>query len=132
LKKRKENKELLPRMNPMEERRQSNHLFVEAAPVWYSQNGKVNSMWLSACKEERTLTSHLMERIADSCGHGVPLMRYEGDRSQIPAWADNRLRKQGPDALVQYQAEKNLTSIDGLAGLDTTLLDISNTPVDRP
>jgi Pyridoxamine 5'-phosphate oxidase len=73
-----------------------------------------------------------VERIADSCGHGVPLMRYEGDRSQIPAWADNRLRKQGADALVQYQAEKNLTSIDSLPGLDTALLDISNTPVDRP
>ncbi len=50
----------------MEERRQSNHLFVEAVPVWYSQNGKVNPKWLSACKEERTLTSHLMEGIADS------------------------------------------------------------------
>ena len=63
--KRKEKKALLPRMNPMEERRQSNHLFVEAIPVWYSQNGKVNPMWLSACKEERNLTSDLMERIGD-------------------------------------------------------------------
>ncbi len=49
----------------MEERRQSNHLFVEAVPVWYGQNGKVNPMWLSACEAERTLTSHLMEGIAD-------------------------------------------------------------------
>ena len=55
-------------MNPpgAGERRQINHLFVEAVPVWYSQNGKVNPEWLSACKEERILTSHLMERIADS------------------------------------------------------------------
>jgi group II intron reverse transcriptase/maturase len=65
LQKRKEKKVLLPRMNPMEERRQSNHLSVEAVPVWYSQNGKVNPMWLSACKTERNLTSHLMEQIAD-------------------------------------------------------------------
>ena len=65
LKKRKEKKGLLPRMNPMEERRQSNHLFVEGVPVWYSQNGRVKSEWLSACKEERTLTGHLMERICD-------------------------------------------------------------------
>ncbi len=73
-----------------------------------------------------------VERIADSCGHGVPLMRYEGERTQIPAWADNRLRKQGPDALVQYQAEKNLVSIDDLPGLDPALLTTLNTPVDRP
>ena len=72
-----------------------------------------------------------VERIADSCGHGVPLMRYEGERSQIPAWADNRLRKHGPDALVQYQTEKNLVSIDDLPGLDPSLLTTSSTPVDR-
>lgn len=73
-----------------------------------------------------------VERIADSCGHGVPLMRYEGDRTQIPAWADNRLRKGGPDALVQYQAEKNVTSIDELPGLDRAMLIAPNTPVDHP
>jgi hypothetical protein len=72
-----------------------------------------------------------VERIADSCGHGVPLMRYEGERPQLPAWADNRLRKHGPDALVHYQAEKNLTSIDGLPGLDPSLQATSSTPVDR-
>lgn len=73
-----------------------------------------------------------VERIADSCGHGVPLMRYEGERTQIPAWADNRLRKHGPDALVQYQCEKNLISIDDLPGLDPVLLAATNTPADRP
>jgi hypothetical protein len=62
-----------------------------------------------------------VERIADSCGYGVPLMRYEGDRSQLPAWAENRLRKHGRDALIQYQAENNVTSIDHLGGLDPDL-----------
>lgn len=66
MKKRKRDKEVLvPRMNPMEERGQGNHLFVEAIPVWYSRNGQVNSDWLSACKEERNLTENLMEQIAD-------------------------------------------------------------------
>ncbi len=65
MKKRKDKKALPPRMNPMEERRQSNHLFAEAVPVWYSQSGQVSSTWLSACKEERNLTKHLMEAIAD-------------------------------------------------------------------
>jgi hypothetical protein len=72
-----------------------------------------------------------VERIADSCGHGVPLMSYESERTQIPAWADNRIRKQGPNALVQYQTEKNSTSIDDLPGLDPGLLAGSNTPIDR-
>lgn len=45
-----------PRMNPMEERGQGNHLFVEGVPVRYTQNGRVHPEWLSACEEERNLT----------------------------------------------------------------------------
>ena len=57
---------MLPlRMNPMEERGQCNSLFVETVPVRYSQNGQVNSAWLSACKQERNLTTHLLERVID-------------------------------------------------------------------
>jgi RNA-directed DNA polymerase len=52
-------------MNPMEERRTDNHLFSEEISVCYVQSGKVNPAWLSACKEERNLTKHLMEQIAD-------------------------------------------------------------------
>lgn len=48
-----------------EERGQSNRLFVEAGPVWYSRNGRVNPEWLSACEKERNLTRCLMEQIAD-------------------------------------------------------------------
>jgi group II intron reverse transcriptase/maturase len=48
----------------MEERGQSNRLFVEGIPVWYARNGRVNTEWLSACREERNLTKHLMEQIA--------------------------------------------------------------------
>ena len=53
------------RMNPMEERGTGSRLFAEGVPVWYSQSGKVNPQWLSACKEERNLTGNLMEQIAD-------------------------------------------------------------------
>ncbi len=66
-------------MNPMEERRQSNHLFVEAVPVWYSQSCQVNSTWLSACKEERSLTKHLMEYIADPLNVTKALRRVESN-----------------------------------------------------
>lgn len=49
----------------MEERGGCNRLFVEGIPVWYTRSGRVNPDWLSACEEERNLTKHLMEQIAD-------------------------------------------------------------------
>ncbi len=52
-------------MNLVGERGQSNRLYVEGVPVWYSQNGQVNPNWLSACEEERNLTGNLMGQIAD-------------------------------------------------------------------
>ncbi len=52
-------------------------------------------------------------RIADSCGFGVPLMDYRGERDQLDAWA----RAKGPDRLSAYRAEKNVMSLDGLPGL---------------
>jgi predicted pyridoxine 5'-phosphate oxidase superfamily flavin-nucleotide-binding protein len=55
-----------------------------------------------------------VERIADSCGYGVPLMRFEGLRPHSDAWAEKRVRVHGPQALADYQAEKNAVSIDGL------------------
>lgn len=61
---RKDNEALLSRMNPMGERGKSNHLLAEAMPVRHSRSGKVNPMWLSACREQRNLTRSLMERIA--------------------------------------------------------------------
>jgi Pyridoxamine 5'-phosphate oxidase len=54
-----------------------------------------------------------VERASDSCGYGVPLYEYQGERAQIPAWA----AKKGPEGLLQYQKEKNARSIDDLPGL---------------
>ncbi|HEY3018605.1 MAG TPA: pyridoxamine 5'-phosphate oxidase family protein [Solirubrobacteraceae bacterium] len=56
-------------------------------------------------------------RIADSCGYGVPLMAYEGERPHQALWADKKLRTGGPDALERYKADKNACSIDGLPAL---------------
>ena len=53
-----------------------------------------------------------LDRISDSCGHGVPLMSYQGERPQMPAWVDHK----GEDGIAVYQAEHNL-SVDGLPGL---------------
>jgi hypothetical protein len=54
-----------------------------------------------------------VERIADSCGYGVPRMTYEAERDQLHKWAAGK----GPDGLVEYKATVNATSIDGLTGL---------------
>jgi hypothetical protein len=34
----------------------------------------------------RAIIRVTLRRIADSCGYAVPLMRFEGDREQLPAW----------------------------------------------
>jgi hypothetical protein len=54
-----------------------------------------------------------VERIADSCGYGVPLMKLEGARPQLPAWAERK----GQEGLRDYQLENNLESLDGLPAL---------------
>lgn len=53
-------------------------------------------------------------RVADSCGYGVPLMSYEGERPHMEAWAEKKLRVGGPEQIEAYVAEKNTASIDGL------------------
>jgi len=58
-----------------------------------------------------------VERIADSCGYGVPLMAYEGVRPHQDAWAAKKLRTGGPSALAEYQTENNAASIDGLPAI---------------
>jgi hypothetical protein len=59
----------------------------------------------------RSLIRVDVERIADSCGYGVPLMRFDGTRSQYDQWVDKKMRDGGLD---DYVAEKNAESIDGL------------------
>lgn len=61
----------------------------------------------------RTIIVVELTRISDSCGFGVPLMKYVGDRPQHFAWAE----KKGPEGLKTYKQEKNRSSIDGLPGL---------------
>jgi hypothetical protein len=59
-----------------------------------------------------------LDRIGDSCGYGVPLMTYDGLRPHSGAWAAKKLRVGGPEALQDYQREKNTSSIDGLPAVD--------------
>ncbi|HEY1508586.1 MAG TPA: pyridoxamine 5'-phosphate oxidase family protein [Solirubrobacteraceae bacterium] len=59
-----------------------------------------------------------VDRVADACGYGVPLMTYSGERPHSDAWAAKKLRVGGPDALHDYQREKNSRSIDGLPAVE--------------
>src|SRR3954465_5574430 len=67
---------------------------------------------------ERAVIRVAVERIADSCGYGVPVMRYEGTRPQYEAWAESKRRKGGDAALDEYVARRNACSIDGLPAVD--------------
>ncbi|HEX2411527.1 MAG TPA: pyridoxamine 5'-phosphate oxidase family protein [Solirubrobacteraceae bacterium] len=58
-----------------------------------------------------------VERVSDSCGFVVPRMDYVGERDQLYRWSANRVRRQGPDAMRDYVADKNAESMDGLPGL---------------
>ena len=51
-----------------------------------------------------------IDRMSDSCGYGVPLMDYVGERPQRELW----LERKGPHGLRDYVREKNGTTIDGL------------------
>jgi hypothetical protein len=61
----------------------------------------------------RSIIRVAVERVSDSCGYGVPLFEYRGDRSQLIEWAERK----GPEGVAAYRAENNRESIDGLPGL---------------
>ena len=66
-----------------------------------------------AYESVRSIVVAEISRVQDSCGYGVPLFKYEGERTQLQAWARHR----GPEGLKAYRAEKNRRSMDGLPGV---------------
>jgi hypothetical protein len=57
-----------------------------------------------------------VDLVQTSCGYGVPLFDYRGERTTLTRWAEHK----GEAALERYRREKNARSIDGLP---TGLLD---------
>ncbi len=51
-----------------------------------------------------------IDRVQTSCGTGVPLYEFEGQRSDIVEWA----QKKGDRGMWDYWQLKNQTSVDGL------------------
>lgn len=48
--------------------------------------------------------------VKTSCGYGVPLMDYQGERDTMDRWAEAK----GPEGIEAYWQDKNLVSMDGL------------------
>ena len=55
-----------------------------------------------------------VDRVQTSCGYGVPLYEYRGQRDQLPAWVE---RKEAGEGVVAYRRRENARSIDGLPGV---------------
>lgn len=51
-----------------------------------------------------------IDRVLTSCGYGVPLYAFEGERSAMTRWAE----KKGESGIRDYWEEKNRASLDGL------------------
>ena len=61
----------------------------------------------------RSIIKVTADRIADSCGFGVPFYEYKGQRDGLDRWCE----KKGPGGIAQYMQKKNAKSLDGLPGL---------------
>ena len=64
-----------------------------------------------------------VHRVSDSCGYGVPLMEYRGERlrgddDQADAMLPAHMARRGEEGIREYRRQKNRTSIDGLPALD--------------
>lgn len=55
-----------------------------------------------------------VERVATSCGYGVPRYAYLEPRDTLERWA----KEKGEAGVKQYQERNNRRSLDGLVGLD--------------
>lgn len=61
----------------------------------------------------RAIITVELDRISESCGYGVPFLKFEAQRPTLPAWC----HKRGTEGLKIYRQEKNRQSIDGLPGV---------------
>lgn len=66
-----------------------------------------------AAEAVRCVIRIAVDRVSDSCGYGVPLYSFAGERPQLSEWA----RRKGPEGVELYRANNNRESVDGLPGL---------------
>jgi len=53
-----------------------------------------------------------VDRVSTSCGFAVPLMQYQGERSELSDWS----ARKGAEGLEEYRRTRNARSVDGLPG----------------
>jgi len=63
----------------------------------------------------RSIIVAKIARVGNSCGFGVPTYNYVQERKALTRWAESK----GSAGLIQYKAENNSRSIDGLPSLDS-------------
>lgn len=64
----------------------------------------------------RAVITSELDRVATSCGYGVPVASGFERRDTLDEWAERK----GPEGFAKYHAERNAVSIDGLPALGTT------------
>ncbi|MGE5139377.1 MAG: pyridoxamine 5'-phosphate oxidase family protein [Rudaea sp.] len=62
---------------------------------------------------ERAIIHIDVTRVSDSCGYGVPIYEYVGQRDTMAKW----VQAQGDQGLRDFVVEQNTSSINGLPGL---------------
>ena len=65
-------------------------------------------------EQHRTVIRVDVQRIADSCGYGVPLMTFEGMRPHHAASSAKKVRVMGAEDYVAFQRARGAHTIDGL------------------
>ena len=63
----------------------------------------------------RSIIVATAERISDSCGYSIPVMKFDEERSRLREWAENKSEQE----LTDYRQQKNSSSIDGLPALES-------------
>ena len=62
----------------------------------------------------RAIVRIAVTRIQDSCGYGVPLYEFRGDRDSLPRYLESK----SPEQVQDFIAKFNATSIEGMSGLE--------------
>lgn len=68
---------------------------------------------MTAAPGVRSILVLHVDRVANSCGYGVPRYAYVGERTELGDWC----RRKGDDGVREYQSKKNGSSLDGLPAL---------------
>jgi hypothetical protein len=89
-------------------------LYGRGESVAFDEAGFAEKMKLFPTFERaRGVVTVRITRVTDSCGWGVPLFDYRGERDQLRRWVDARPH----EAWAERRYAANALSIDGLPGL---------------